>query len=133
MGNTSGPNTEHKHNQMSFLDHLEVLRWILMRVVFVLIVFATVVFIYREYVFQNIIFASQKMDFITYAKFCDFSGFLNSLLPDFVDSDSMCFEPIQAKFLPGKMTGKLYIKFKTAMVGLMFRGLFVGYFAQKHM
>ena len=25
MGNTSGPNTEHKHNQMSFLDHLEVL------------------------------------------------------------------------------------------------------------
>ena len=54
MGNTSGPNTQHKHNQMTFLDHLEVLRWILMRVVVVLIGFATVVFVYREYVFQNI-------------------------------------------------------------------------------
>lgn len=123
MGNTSGPNTQHKHNQMTFLDHLEVLRWILMRVVVVLIGFATVVFIYREYVFQNIIFASQKMDFITYTKFCDFSGFLNSLLPDLVDSDSMCFEPIQAKFLPGKMTGK----FMTAMLVSFIGGAIIAF------
>ena len=106
------PNEGHKQNQLSFLEHLEVLRWILMRIVMVVCALAIVVFIYRDFVMTDIIFASQSMDFPTYSWFCDFSSMLNSILPDYFDKDAMCFTPIDPYFLPGKMTGK----FMTAML-----------------
>lgn len=112
MSENSNPNQNNKSNQMSFLEHLEVLRWILMRVVLVVIVLAVVVFVYRDYVMTEIIFASQSMDFVTYEVFCDFSGKLNSWFPSLVEADAMCFDPIDPYFLPGKMTGK----FMTAML-----------------
>lgn len=114
---------EGKHNEMTFLEHLEVLRWILMRVFIVISVFAIVVFIYRDFVFQEIVFASQKMDFVTYQKFCEASTFLNELFPDIVDADAMCFNPIDAKFLPGKMTGK----FMTAMLVAIIGGIIIAF------
>ena len=62
MVNNFEPNEDHKQNQLSFLEHLEVLRWILMRIVIVVCVLAVVVFIYRDFVMTDIIFASQSMD-----------------------------------------------------------------------
>jgi|TARA_B100000795_G_C22786826_1_gene435032 sec-independent protein translocase protein TatC len=113
-------NKEHEHNQLSFLEHLEVLRWILMRIVMVVFVLGIIVFIYRDFVMTEIIFASQRMDFPTYGWFCDVSMVLNSFFPDYINKDAMCFTPIDPYFLPGKMTGK----FATAMlVGLIGGGI----------
>lgn len=117
MSDDQGPNTGSKSNQMSFLQHLEVLRWILMRVVSVIFVIAIVVFIYREYVMTEIIFASQSMDFITYEWFCDFSLILNEYFPTFFEKDAMCFAPIDPYFLPGKMTGKFMTAMLVAFIG----------------
>lgn len=50
-------------NEMSFLDHLEDLRWHLIRICLAVIIVATVVFIFSRFVFDSIIFAPLDMGF----------------------------------------------------------------------
>jgi len=57
--------------EMSFLDHLEELRWLLVRSSVAIIVCACVAFTFSSYIFENIIFAPTKTDFYTYRVFCD--------------------------------------------------------------
>lgn len=62
-----------KKNQgeMSFLDHLEVLRWVLIRSTVAILVGAVVAYYYNEFIFDVIIFGPKNADFITYRFFCD--------------------------------------------------------------
>lgn len=122
MADSSGPNPNNKNNQMSFLEHLEVLRWIFMRVVIVLFVLACVVYINREFVFHNIVMASKDMDFWTYEKFCELSKHLNAIWPSFIEADIMCFDPINPEFLPGKVTGNFMTAMIVAMIGAIILG-----------
>jgi sec-independent protein translocase protein TatC len=117
MNNTSKKGSKSKHNKMSFLDHLEVLRWIFMRIVIVLFVIACFVYLYREFVFHEIVMASKDMDFWTYTKFCNISHQLNSIWPNFIEADVMCFDTINPDFLPGKVTGKFVTAMLVAMIG----------------
>ena len=78
MTDSSEKYSESKHNKMNFLEHLEVLRWIFMRIVVVLFIISCVIYIFREIVFHEIDMASKDMDFWTYTKFCDLSNFFNS-------------------------------------------------------
>jgi len=57
---------------MSFLDHLEELRWHLIRSIIAILVIAVVVFIAKDFVF-SIIFAPKNADFFTYNMFCQLS------------------------------------------------------------
>jgi sec-independent protein translocase protein TatC len=57
--------------EMSFLDHLEVLRWVLIRSTIAILVGATVAYNYSTFIFDVIIFAPKNADFITYQFFCD--------------------------------------------------------------
>lgn len=64
-------------DQMSFLDHLEDLRWHLIRSVLAILIAATVAFIFKEFVFETIIFGPKKMTFPTYKLLCDIATFFN--------------------------------------------------------
>ena len=69
-------------NEMSFLDHLEELRWLLVRSTIAILIMATVTFFISDYIFDVIIFGPTKADFITYRFFCDLShqlGFADSI------------------------------------------------------
>ncbi|MEO9513824.1 MAG: twin-arginine translocase subunit TatC [Flavobacteriaceae bacterium] len=57
-------------NEMSFLDHLEVLRWHLIRSVVAIVIIACVAFFMKSFIFDTIIFGPKKMDFPTYQFFC---------------------------------------------------------------
>ncbi|MDA7557726.1 twin-arginine translocase subunit TatC [Flavobacteriaceae bacterium] len=57
-------------NEMSFLDHLEDLRWHLIRAVSGIMIVATIAFIFSRSIFKLIIFAPLKMDFPTYSLLC---------------------------------------------------------------
>jgi len=57
-------------NEMSFLDHLEDLRWHLIRAVSSIMIVATIAFIFSRSIFKLIIFAPLKMDFPTYSLLC---------------------------------------------------------------
>ena len=51
---------------MSFLDHLEELRWHIVRSIVAILAFAIVVYICEAWVFENIIFAHKDENFVTY-------------------------------------------------------------------
>lgn len=67
---------------MSFLDHLEELRWMLVRSTIAIVLIAIVTFFVSDYIFDVIIFGPTHADFITYRFFCDLShqlGFADSI------------------------------------------------------
>ncbi|WP_236979336.1 twin-arginine translocase subunit TatC [Membranihabitans maritimus] len=69
--------------EMSFLDHLEELRWHLVRSLLSILVIAIVVFVMKSFVFQNIIFAPKEPSFLTYRIFCSLSEVLCLTPPEF--------------------------------------------------
>jgi sec-independent protein translocase protein TatC len=72
--------------QMSFWDHLEELRWMLLRIVIVLILFAIAAFVFMPALFDGLILAPAKPDFFLYRKMCFLSQKL-PFLPDFCDQN----------------------------------------------
>lgn len=62
-------------DNMSFLDHLEELRWHLIRAVASIFIAATLAFIFKDFI-VGILMAPKKMDFPTYAGLCEISKFL---------------------------------------------------------
>lgn len=67
-----------KHpNEMSFLDHLEELRWHLIRVTLAIVLIAIVAFIFKGTMF-DIIFGPKNPDFISYDILCKISNFFGA-------------------------------------------------------
>ena len=69
-------------NEMSFLDHLEDLRWLLVRSTIAVILMAIVTYFISDYLFDTIIFGPTRPGFFTYHFFCDLShslGFADSI------------------------------------------------------
>ncbi|WP_353777905.1 twin-arginine translocase subunit TatC [Winogradskyella sp. 3972H.M.0a.05] len=60
-------------NDMSFLDHLEDLRWHLIRATLGIMVAATAAFIAKKFIFETIIFGPTHMSFPTYRWLCSMS------------------------------------------------------------
>lgn len=63
-------------NEMSFLDHLEELRWHLIRICLAVIIVATLAFIFSRFIFEDIIFAPLDMSFPTYDFLCKTANFI---------------------------------------------------------
>jgi len=61
---------EKNFKEMSFLDHLEELRWILIKSSIAIIAGATVAFNFTEFIFDTVIFGPKRGDFVTYRFFC---------------------------------------------------------------
>jgi sec-independent protein translocase protein TatC len=69
-------------NEMSFLDHLEDLRWLLVRSTVAIILMATVTYFISDYLFDTIIFGPTRPTFFTYQFFCELShslGFADNI------------------------------------------------------
>jgi sec-independent protein translocase protein TatC len=58
-------------NEMSFLDHLEELRWHLIRATAAIVIIGLVAFLMKDFIFDTIIFGPKKMSFPTYRLFCN--------------------------------------------------------------
>jgi len=57
-------------NEMSFLDHLEALRWHLVRSVAAIFGFAVLAFLNKSFVFDTILLGPKNPDFLTYRVMC---------------------------------------------------------------
>lgn len=62
--------------EMSFLDHLEVLRWTMIRSTVCMLIMAAIVFVFSDIIFDDILFAPTKVNFVTYTTFCNLSHWL---------------------------------------------------------
>jgi sec-independent protein translocase protein TatC len=64
-----------KKEDMSFMDHLEELRWMLVRSAAAVIISATVVFFFSDFIFDKVIFGPIDPNFISYQLSCDLSHY----------------------------------------------------------
>lgn len=62
---------------MSFLNHLEELRWLLVRSSMFILGGGVIAFIFNDFIFNKIIFAPKNSDFITYRLFCEISKYFD--------------------------------------------------------
>ncbi len=58
---------------MSFLDHLEVLRWTLIRSTLAVLITASVAFVMKDFIFNRIILLPKSVSFFTYRFLCSIS------------------------------------------------------------
>lgn len=59
-----------ENQEMSFLDHLEELRWHLIRATIAVVIIGIVAFTAKDFIFDTVIFGPKKPDFPTYKFFC---------------------------------------------------------------
>lgn len=67
--------------EMSFLDHLEELRWLLIRSTVAILVLAGASYFFVDYIYSDILFGPKSPKFVTYQFFCkvsDYFGFQDS-------------------------------------------------------
>ncbi|MDG1260327.1 MAG: twin-arginine translocase subunit TatC [Flavobacteriales bacterium] len=97
-------------NDMSFLEHLEELRFRLMKSVIAIIVIAIVLFYFKDLVFNDIIFAPRKLDFISFRAWCWFSHTLNM-------GDAMCVTSVDYEIINTTMLGKFTAHIIVSLIG----------------
>ena len=92
-------------DEMSFLDHLEELRWHLIRSVLAIVIVATAAFIFKDFIFDVLLFGPKNKDFVTYRWFCSLSQNLGQ-------GSSFCIEElpfrIQSRTMAGQFSAHLW-------------------------
>ncbi|WP_456377206.1 twin-arginine translocase subunit TatC [Lutibacter sp.] len=79
-----------QEKEMSFLDHVEILRWHLVRSTVAILLFSVVAFVMKDFIFNKIIFAPKNANFITYRFFCQVSKIFGT--------DGLCITDIPFTF-----------------------------------
>ncbi|GHC59809.1 twin-arginine translocase subunit TatC [Ulvibacter litoralis] len=85
--------------EMSFLDHLEDLRWHLIRSTVAVVVIATIAFIAKDFIFDVLIFGPKSPDFPTYKLLCKVANTIGL-------EDSFCFTESQFRIQSRTMAGQ---------------------------
>ncbi|SDC62152.1 twin-arginine translocase subunit TatC [Niabella drilacis] len=96
-------------DEMSFIDHLEVLRWHLIRSVLAVVVCAILVFMFSNFFVEDIIFGPTRGDFISVKWLCKIGQTVGI-------GDGLCFKT-EPKFQETTMTGQFIASFTVAFVG----------------
>ncbi len=103
---------EHSEKEMSFLDHLEELRWHLVRAVGAVMIFAVVAFLSKGFVFDTLILGPAKPEFWTFRMLCELGLLINS--------ESLCIEEIpfliQSRTMTGQFTMHLMSSFAIGII-----------------
>jgi len=93
---------------MAFTDHIEDLRWHIIRSLVVLIIAAIFVFIKVEWIFQHIILGPTHSDFIAYKWFCQLSRVLHI--------DALCLSQSTIKFQNTSLAGQFVMALSVSMM-----------------
>lgn len=111
---------ESSENEMSFLEHLEELRWHLVRSVVVIVVLGGIAFVFKQVVFDSIIMAPSKSDFITTTWLCQFGAYLNSYLVEWglakTNPDILCLNTNTIKLQSITMAGQFLAHIKISLI-----------------
>jgi len=92
-------------DEMSFLDHLEELRWHLIRSILAIMIIAVFAFVFKGFIFDTIIFAPKNMNFPTYHFFCQIATFFG-VTSDFC-ADSLPFT-LQNRTMAGQFSAHIW-------------------------
>src|ERR1700710_1232123 len=101
---------EEDGSEMSFIDHLEALRWHLVRSVVAVVVGAIIIFIYAKEVVSIVVFGPARKDFATYSVLCNLGHKLHL-------GENLCLGDFTIKFQSNAMTEQFMTTFTVAFVG----------------
>lgn len=98
---------------MSFFDHLEELRWHIIRSIISIMVFTIIAWVYQKEIFGGIIMAPSKATFWTNRMLCK--------LADLTGVDGLCFKPAAFILQSREVSGQFMMAFTQSItVGLLF-------------
>jgi sec-independent protein translocase protein TatC len=89
--------------KMSFLDHLEELRWRLVRIAIFIVVVAIVLWIFQEWIMDHLFLSMKNPDFISFKLICDYLG--------------VCVEEIPVKMQSMKVSGQFSYALMMSIIG----------------
>lgn len=96
--------------ELSFLDHLEILRWHLIRSAIAVFIFAIITFIFKDIVFDSILLGPQSPNFPTYKALCAISQYLGL-------GDALCLKESPFSLMNISMSGQFSTHIRTSIFG----------------
>ncbi|MBB5396813.1 MULTISPECIES: twin-arginine translocase subunit TatC [unclassified Mucilaginibacter] len=94
--------------EMSFFDHLEALRWHLVRSAIAIVIFTCLAFYFYDFIFDTIIMGPSKPSFWTYRMLCH--------LGDLLHRDGFCINKINISLLNTEMAGQFTLMINSALL-----------------
>lgn len=93
---------------MNFIDHVEELRWHIIKSALAVIIMAIVVFVKVEWIFHEIILGPSRNDFISYKWFCALGRVMHY--------DGFCLGEIKMKFQNTAVSGQFMMSLSVSMM-----------------
>jgi len=98
--------------EMAFVDHIEELRWHIIRSLAVILIFSILAFFKIEWIWDNIILGPAHTDFIAYRLLCQFGNKIGI--------SALCLQEINLEFQNTELSGQFMLSFSTSfMVGVV--------------
>jgi sec-independent protein translocase protein TatC len=107
---------DEEKQEQSFLDHLEVLRWHLIRSAVAVLIFTILAFAFPTVLFDKIIFASKDPSFATYQFFCWMSETLHF-------GEALCIDEMPFELMNINMSGQ----FSTHIISSVIAGFVIAF------
>ncbi len=97
-----------EQSEMTFWEHLEALRWHLVRSIVAVVALAVVAFLNKDIIFNYIILAPKSSNFVTYRLLCELGRWASTHLT-FIDPDALCIKNFSLTLINIKMAGQFLI------------------------
>lgn len=97
---------------MTILNHIEALRWHIMRAVLVWLVAGITIFLCIDWVYDNIILAPSSDTFVTYGALCRFGHWLGI-------GNGLCMPPVKIRFLVTEVNGTFTSAINITLIGAL--------------
>ncbi|WP_374948935.1 twin-arginine translocase subunit TatC [Mucilaginibacter sp.] len=94
--------------EMSFFDHLEALRWHLVRSAIAIVIFTCAAFYFYDFIFDTVIMGPSRPEFWTYRMLCK--------LGDYLHRDGFCINKINISLLNTDMAGQFTLQINSALL-----------------
>jgi sec-independent protein translocase protein TatC len=103
-------NNPQDDRNMTFIDHLEALRWHIVRSLVAWSVAGIGIFIFKDWVFDNIIYAPAHTNFVSYSFLCNLGHRLHL-------GQSLCMPPVHIELQGNTVSGPFISAINISMVG----------------
>ncbi len=94
--------------EMGFVDHLEALRWHLVRMAIAFFICSVIAFIYIGEIFDYIILAPTRKEFLSYKLLCK--------LGELLHINSLCLDDVKINFQNTQLSGQFMMSFSSAFL-----------------
>lgn len=100
--------SDSSNGEMAFVDHIEELRWHIIRSLLSVIIGAIVVFLNIEWIFDHIILGPAHSDFLSYRALCK--------LGKLIHVDAICLDDLQIEFQNTQLSGQFMMSFSVSFM-----------------